>query len=48
MSDTKPSSTEKKEPSQDTGLQFERRDIIKGLAAIPAILLYLWNYLLYF
>ena len=29
---------------EKTGLQFERRDIIKGLTAVPAVLLYAWNY----
>ena len=44
MSDTKTNKTEKQQSSQNPGLQFERRDIIKGLAAVPAMLLFLWNY----
>ena len=39
MSDTKINKTEEQQSSQNTGLQFERRDIIKGLAAVPAMLL---------
>jgi len=35
MSDTKTNKTEEQQSSQNSGLQFERRDIIKGLAAVP-------------
>ena len=45
MSDTKTNKAEVQQSSQNPGLQFERRDIIKGLAAVPAMLLFLWNYL---
>ena len=44
MSDKKTNKTEEQQSSQNSGLQFERRDIIKGLAAVPAMLLFLWNY----
>ena len=44
MADTKTNKTEEQQSSQNSGLQFERRDIIKGLAAVPAMLLFLWNY----
>ena len=41
MSETNTNKTEKQQSSQNSGLQFERRDIIKGLAAVPAMLLFL-------
>ena len=44
MSEIKPDQTSQKTSKEDAGLQFERRDIIKGLTAVPAVLLYLWNY----
>ena len=44
MSDKKTNKTEEQQSSQNSGLQFERRYIIKGLAAVPAMLLFLWNY----
>ena len=44
MSDTKTNKAEEQQSNQSPGLQFERRDIIKGLAAVPAMLLFLWNY----
>ena len=43
MSDTKTNKAEEQQSNQSPGLQFERRDIIKGLAAVPAMLLFLWN-----
>ena len=44
MSETKTNKTEEQQSSQSPGLKLERRDIIKGLAAVPAMLLFLWNY----
>ena len=44
MSETKPGQTSQETSKENTGLQFERRDIIKGLTAVPAVLLYLWSY----
>ena len=44
MSEIKPDQTSQKTSKEDAGLQFERRDIIKGLTAVPAVLLYLWSY----
>ena len=44
MSDKKTNKADEQQSSQNSGLQFERRDIIKGLAAVPAMLLFLWNY----
>ena len=37
MSDTKTNKAEEQQSNQSPGLQFERRDIIKGLAAVPAM-----------
>jgi hypothetical protein len=44
MSEIKSDQTGQERSKENTGLQFERRDIIKGLTAIPAVLLYLWSY----
>ena len=44
MSEKKSEQTNQGSSKQDSGLQFERRDIIKGLTAVPAALLYLWSY----
>ena len=44
MSEKNSEQTNQGSSKQDSGLQFERRDIIKGLTAVPAVLLYLWNY----
>ena len=44
MSETKPGQTSQETSKENTGLQFERRDIIKGLTAVPAVRLYLWTY----
>ena len=44
MSEIKPDQTSQKTSKEDAGLKIERRDIIKGLTAIPAVLLYLWSY----
>ena len=44
MSEKKSDQKSQNISKEKTGLQFERRDIIKGLTAVPAVLLYAWNY----
>ena len=40
MSEKKSDQKSQNISKEKTGLQFERRDIIKGLTAVPAVLLY--------